>query len=121
MTAKRTLVSMLLAAGVTAAGFMQSASAANIIIVNANAAGVGFNDPTPAAPIGGNPGTTLGQQRLNALAYAASIWGAQLNIAADVRIFARMTPLSSTPTSAVLRSAGPRSAVLDFPGVPQST
>ncbi len=24
----------------------------------------GFNDPTPAAPVGGNPGTTLGQQRL---------------------------------------------------------
>ncbi len=119
MTAKRTLVSMLLAAGVTAAGFMQSASAANIIIVNANAAGVGFNDPTPAAPIGGNPGTTLGQQRLNAFAYAASIWGAQLNSAADVRIFARMTPLTCTATSAVLGSAGPRSVFRDFPGAPE--
>ena len=26
---------------------------------------VGFNDPTPVAPVGGNPGTTLGQQRFN--------------------------------------------------------
>ena len=30
---------------------------AQIIIVNINAPGVGFNDPTPAAPVGGNAGT----------------------------------------------------------------
>ena len=41
-----------------------SQGAATIVIQNGNAAGVGFNDPTPAAPVGGNPGTTLGQQRL---------------------------------------------------------
>ena len=116
MTAKRKLASLLLAAGLVAAGFVQSASAANIIIVNGNAAGVGFNDATPAAPVGGNPGTTLGQQRLNAFALAASIWGAQLQSAADIRIFARMTPLSCSATSAVLGSAGPRFVFRDFPG-----
>ena len=41
-------------------------AAATITIVNVNAPGVGFNDPTPVAPVGGNPGTTIGQQRLKA-------------------------------------------------------
>src|SRR5215510_9497878 len=53
-------------------------AAATIVIQNGNAAGVGFNDPTPAAPVGGNPGTTLGQQRLNAFQFAANIWGSTL-------------------------------------------
>jgi len=35
-----------------------------IVIENGDAAGVGFNDPTVVAPVGGNGGTTLGQQRL---------------------------------------------------------
>ncbi len=34
----------------------------------------GFNDPTPVAPVGGNPGTTLGEQRLNVYRYVAGIW-----------------------------------------------
>ena len=118
MTSKRTASSWLLAAGLLAAGFMQSASAANIVIVNANVPGVGFNDATPAAPVGGNPGVTLGQQRLNAFAQAASIWGAQLTSAVDIRILARMTPLSCSATSAVLGSAGPRFVDADFPGAP---
>ena len=120
MTAKRKLASLLAAAGLALAGFAQSASAVNIIIVNGNAPGVGFNDNTPATPVGGNPGTTLGQQRLNAFAYAASIWGAQLQSAVDVRIFARMTPLSCSATSAVLGSAGPRFVFRDFPGAPEA-
>jgi hypothetical protein len=46
---------------------------ANIVVVNADGAGEGFNDPTPAAPIGGNAGTTLGQQRLIAFQFAAEM------------------------------------------------
>lgn len=49
--------------------------AATIVIQNGDAAGVGFNDTTAVAPIGGNTGTTLGQQRLNAFQFAANIWG----------------------------------------------
>lgn len=116
MIAKRKFASLIAAAGLAAFGLVNSAFAANIIIVNANAPGVGFNDPTPAAPVGGNPGTTLGQQRLNAFAQAASIWGGQLQSAVDVRILARMTPLPCSATSAVLGSAGPRWVDIDFPG-----
>ena len=39
-------------------------AAATITILNTNAAGVGFNDPTAATPLGGNTGTTVGEQRL---------------------------------------------------------
>ena len=36
-----------------------SAGGARITILNTNGPGVGFNDPTPATPVGGNTGTTL--------------------------------------------------------------
>ena len=48
----------LLAALVTA-----RAQAATIVVDNLDLPGEGFNDPTPAVPVGGNTGTTLGQQR----------------------------------------------------------
>lgn len=35
--------------------------------------GEGFDDPTPVAPVGGNSGTTLGQQRVNALREAVRL------------------------------------------------
>ena len=54
-----------------------SAGPAQFVIVNLNAPNVGFNDPTPAAPVGGNTGTTLGEQRLIAFAHAASLWSAR--------------------------------------------
>ncbi len=99
-----------------AAGLAQAA--ANITIVNGNAAGVGFNDTTPAAPVGGNPGTTLGQQRINAFQYVASIWGANLDSSVEIRVLATFEPLSCTAGSAVLGSAGPRDVESDFPGAP---
>jgi hypothetical protein len=39
-------------------------AAATITIVNTDCTGEEFNDPTPATPVGGNTGTTVGQQRL---------------------------------------------------------
>jgi hypothetical protein len=79
---------------------------ATITIFNGNAAGVGFNDPTPAAPVGGNPGTTLGAQRLNAFQFAADIWGATLDSSVPIKIYATFEPLSCNATSATLGSAG---------------
>ena len=63
--------------------------AATIAILNDDPAGVGFNDPTVVAPVGGNPGTTLGQQRLNAFQAAANKWGATLT--SGVTIVVRAT------------------------------
>lgn len=109
---RRTLALALL----VGAGAGQAAS--TITIVNGNAPGVGFNDPTPVAPIGGNPGTTLGQQRLNAFQYVASLWGAKLDSSVEIKILATFEPLTCTASSAVLGSAGPRDVESDFPGAP---
>lgn len=89
--------------------------AATITIVNGNAPGVGFNDPTPAVPVGGNPGTTLGQQRLNAFQFAANVWGTTLDSKVEIRILATFEPLSCTASSAVLGSAGATEIFSDFP------
>jgi hypothetical protein len=93
-------------------------AAATIVIQNGNAAGVGFNDPTVVAPVGGNPGTTLGQQRLIAFQAAANVWGATLNSVPAIVILATFEPLTCTATSAVLGSAGPTEVFRDFAGAP---
>jgi hypothetical protein len=90
-------------------------AAATIVIMNTNAPGVGFNDPTPAAPVGGNAGTTLGQQRLIAFQAAADIWGATLTSSQTIKIRASFEPLTCTATSAVLGSAGAYNIWSDFP------
>ncbi len=93
-----------------------AAAATTITIVNSDAAGEGFNDPTPAAPVGGNPGTTVGAQRLFVFQTAAKIWGQLLQSPIEIRVTARFDPLTCTATSGVLGSAGPISADRDFPG-----
>jgi hypothetical protein len=95
-----------------------ASGAATIVIQNADAAGVGFNDPTPVAPIGGNPGTTLGQQRLNAFQTAANIWGATLTSNVPITVRANWISLPCTSNSAVLGQAGARSIWSNFPGAP---
>ena len=92
-----------------------ASAGATITIVNGNAPGVGFNDPTPASPVGGNPGTTLGEQRLNAFRKAAEIWGSTLDSRAEIKVCATFEPLSCTSTAATLGSAGPTQIFRDFP------
>jgi len=108
----RALILALAALVVTAGA--AGAGPAQFVIVNINAQGVGFNDPTPVAPVGGNTGTTLGQQRLIAFEHAASIWSARLDSAVPIRIRAQFTPLGA----GVLGSAGPISVFRDFPNAP---
>src|SRR6185312_7928930 len=81
-------------------------------------AGVGFNDTTPATPVGGNSGTTLGQQRLIAFQEAANKWGATITSPVTITIRAQWTALTCTATSAVLGSAGAIQIFRDFTGAP---
>ncbi len=97
-----------------------AANAATITIVNADGAGEGFNDATPVSPIGGNTGTTKGQQRLIAFQFAADVWGALLPSNVEIRITASFDPLTCTTTTAVLGSAGPRTYAADFANAPVS-
>ncbi|WP_424363019.1 FG-GAP-like repeat-containing protein [Methylocystis parvus] len=94
------------------------ASATTVIVVNKNAAGVGFNDPTPATPVGGNTGTTVGAQRLIAFQAAADLWATHVVSNVPIRVGAQFTALTCNATSAVLGSAGPATVHRDFPGAP---
>ena len=61
MIACKPLFKALLATGLL--GLASAAAAADIRIINLDAGtGKGLDDPTPVAPIGGNPGETRGQQ-----------------------------------------------------------
>ncbi len=101
--------------------FSSSSAFANatITIQNNDSLSTGFNDPTPVAPVGGNPGTTLGQQRLNAFNFAAGIWGATINSSQTIVIASSWQPLTPcTANSGVLGSAGTNGIVSDFPNAP---
>ncbi len=113
----RQRASLLVAAVVLCAPL--TARAATITIVNMDGAGEGLNDPTPAATVGGNTGTTLGAQRLIALQYAASIWAAQLVSAIEIRVQAKFDPLTCTTGGATLGLAGAEALYRDFAGAPQ--
>jgi hypothetical protein len=113
-----TLVAAALALACGAVGSAQAA--ATIVINNLNAPGVGFNETTPATPVGGNTGTTVGQQRLIAFTHAANIWGATLTSPVPIVINAQFTPLACTATGAVLGSAGATQVFADFPGAPKA-
>jgi len=97
----------------------QSAQAATIIIQNSDGPGEGFNDPTPVAPLPGNPNVTLGAQRLFAFQYAANLWAQCLVSNVTIIVDAKMDPLTCTATSAILGSASTNFIHNNFPGAPK--
>ena len=97
-----------------------SSLAATVIINNVDGAGEGFNDATPAVPVGGNPGITLGAQRLNAFTFAANLWAARLQSTVTIVVNAKMDPQTCTASSAVLGSAGTTTVHANFVGAPVS-
>jgi hypothetical protein len=95
------------------------ARAATIIVNNLDGAGEGFNDPTPRAPEGGNPGVTLGALRLNAFNEAADRWEAIISSSVTIEANGNFNPLVPCGMSgALLGSAGPNSSHRDFAGAP---
>ncbi|MET0648324.1 MAG: PA domain-containing protein [Pyrinomonadaceae bacterium] len=100
------------------AAAQQARAAATIVIQNNDGPGEGFNDPTPVAPVGGNTGTTLGQQRLNAFQFAANLWGATLRSDVPITIRAEWSGLSCTTGGATLAQAGSIGISRDFPNAP---
>lgn len=82
------------------------AAQASIIPVNEDPDGVGLNDPTARAPEGGNPGTTVGEQRRIVYQFAADLWGSTITTDIDVKVAASFAALTCDATSAVLGSAG---------------
>lgn len=87
---------------------------ARIVVVSADAPGEGFNDPTPAVPVGRNPGKTLGAQRLLAFQFAADRWGQMLDSNVTITVLAAFDSLGPN----VLGQAGAWAIYRDFPGAP---
>ena len=111
---------LALAAFVLFASVAGADPVARIELVNINAPNVGLNDPTPVAPVGGNPMTTLGAQRMFALQHAANIWASRLRSHPAVRIQVAFATRTCTATAAVLASAGARWADLNFKHAPRA-
>jgi hypothetical protein len=90
-----------------------------LTIQNADAAGEGFNDPAAATPVGGNTGTTLGQQRQLAFQFAAEVWGKTLDSSVDIVIEAHFDDLPCDATKAALGVAKAYTLAADFVGAPR--
>lgn len=91
-----------------------SAQAADIIPVNLDGANEGYNDVTPVAPVGGNSGTTRGEQRRIVAQFAAAMWGSILKSEQPIYIAAQFNPLGAN----VLGSAGAVTVHANFGGAP---
>jgi hypothetical protein len=94
------------------------AAAADFQIVVTDGPGAGFNDATPATPIGGNTGTTIGAQRLIVFQEAARIWGALLPSDVPIKVDSSFSALTCSETTAVLGSAGATAVQANFANAP---
>jgi hypothetical protein len=111
----------IIATAVLALALDASAGTGRIIIINSDKPGEGLNDPTPATPVGGNNGTTLGQQRMNVFLAAAERWQRELDTNVDIRVSTTFAPIAGcNATGGVLGQAGPSTVVRDFTGAPKS-
>lgn len=118
MSTRRSLLLVALLSIPLAITAQDAGAQATIQVNNNDGPGEGFNDPTPVAPVGGNPGTTLGAQRLNAFQYAVDVVAAAINSGVVIEVDAQMNPLTCTPTAAVLGSAGTNSVHGNFTNAP---
>ncbi len=89
-----------------------------VTIVNNDGSGEGFNDPTAVAPVTGNPGTTLGQQRLNVFQAAADAWEAIVDSSVEILVLSQVDSLDCNPSSGLLGGATTLSVFRDSSGLP---
>ena len=116
--AHRPLVAATLLVIMAYAPISALAAGSIVSIVSRDPAGFGFNDPTPVAPVGGNPGITLGEQRWNVYRYVADLWANELTSSEPITVSAGWEYLTCTAGSAVLGSAGAYNAWYNFPNAP---
>lgn len=108
-----------LSAGLQSVLVSSAFAAAQIVIVSGDGPNEGFNDTTPVAPVAGNAGTTLGEQRTNAFRAAADVWEAILTSPVEITVDAVMDPLTPcSATAGVLGRAGTNAVFRDFANAP---
>ena len=98
--------SLFLAGVILLAAPLSASADANFVINNVDPAGVGFNDNTPASPVGGNIGITVGEQRLIAYRYALDLWGARLDSGPAIVVQGSFAGLPCEAGGGVLAQAG---------------
>ena len=81
------------------------AGTGRIVILNMDPPKVGHNDPTPVEPVGGNPGRTLGEQRMIVYQAAAERWSAALDTNVDILAEASFSSMECGDEGAVLGGA----------------
>jgi len=74
-----------------------------------------WTDPTTVAPVGGNPGTTLGQQRQNALKYAIQQLTQSEQPPVPVTVHACWAHLAGSANRAIIAHATPVTFLVDEP------
>jgi hypothetical protein len=92
--------------------------AVEAVLVNLDGAGKGLNDVAVAAPVGGNPGTTVGEQRQIVYRFALDMFAALLHGAEPLRVRASFAPLQCDAANTVLGSAAPIANYHNFSGAP---
>ena len=98
--------------------FCGLANAAEVQIRILDADDFGFKDNTAVSPVGGNTGTTLGEQRLIVLQAAAQVWSDKLHSDVPIVIDAQMQQLDCSSSGAVLAGARTLGARRNFPNAP---
>ena len=78
---------------------------AQLFLVNLDPPDSGLNDTTPVAPVPGNPGTTIGEQRVNVLLRAGEIWAQNLVSDVPITIQAQTALQDCDANGAILASA----------------
>lgn len=101
-------------------GVSAPSHAVNMLLNNVDAANSGFNDTTPAQPVGGNNGTTVGEQRRVVMQHAFDLWGDALDGSVDVVVQASFAPLNCLSSSGTLGHGEPMQTVANFPGAPKA-
>jgi hypothetical protein len=66
--------------------------------------GIGSRDRTQVEPVGGNPGTTLGEQRVLALQHAADTWGRWIDSNVPIEVAVAFEPMGCHSDSVILAS-----------------
>ncbi|MDX2418797.1 MAG: hypothetical protein QNK19_15160 [Xanthomonadales bacterium] len=105
---------------VMTATFATQAFAATFVIQNNDGVDEGFNDPLPPTnpnQKGNNPGTTLGEMRLNVFQAAAEVWGDILNSDITITVGGSFEEKFCSPNSATLGSAGANGSGANFAGL----
>ena len=111
----RARILRILAAVMLAVVFPPNLLGAEFVFINQDGPGEGLNDTTPVAAVGGNPGTTLGAQRLAVLQKAGEIWGSYLVSPVPIRVSVDFSVLAS----GVLAGAAPVSEQMNFANAPR--